>query len=313
MEIYDAAIIGAGPAGMTAGIYLARARRRVVMLEKEQVGGQMALSAEIENYPGAEKQEGPALAERMRKQAEDFGVEFRWGEAEKLELDGAVKTVVTDQGEIRCRQILLATGAAAQQAGFRGESEYRGRGVSYCATCDGRFFTGQQVFVVGGGTAAVEEAIYLTRFAEGVTMVIRRDGFSCPEAVAQRAREHGSITVMTQTVVEEISGDTRVQMIRCRNTESGRSTTFTAAPGKYFGVFVFVGQRPASELVQGLAECDANGYVVTEAGGRTGVDGLFAAGDVCSGRLHQIAAAVGDGAAAAVTMEQELPLRPEQV
>ena len=197
-HFYDVVIIGGGPAGLTAALYLARAKYRVVVVEKEKFGGQITITHEVVNYPGVEKTSGAALTESMRRQAESFGAEFLLAQVERLDMAGDVKTVHTDRGELKCFGVLLATGAHPRMVGFPGESDFRGRGVAYCATCDGEFFTGRQVFVVGGGFAAAEEAVFLTKYASHVTILIRKGDFSCAASVADEARNHPKITVLRE-------------------------------------------------------------------------------------------------------------------
>ena len=268
-NLYDVVVIGGGPAGLTAALYLARARYRVVVVEKNHFGGQITITAEVVNFPGVERTSGAALTETMRKQAESFGAEFLLAEVTELDLSGDVKTVRTGRGDLKCFGVLLATGAHPRMVGFQGEAQFRGRGVAYCATCDGEFFTGKDVFVVGGGFAAAEESVFLTKYARHVTILIRGDGFTCAQTTADAARNHEKITVLTNTVVEEVSGDTALRFIRYRNTKTGQVTKHHAADGEAFGVFVFAGYEPATELVQGLAELDEQGYILPEGhGGR---------------------------------------------
>ena len=318
-NLYDVVVIGGGPAGLTAALYLARARYRVVVVEKDHFGGQITITAEVVNFPGVERTSGAALTETMRKQAESFGAEFLLAEVTGLDLTGDVKTVRTSRCDLKCFGVLLATGAHPRMVGFQGEEQFRGRGVAYCATCDGEFFTDKDVFVVGGGFAAAEESVFLTKYARHVTILIRGDGFTCAQATADAARNHEKITVLTNTVVEEVSGDTALRFIRYRNTRTGQVTKHHAADGETFGVFVFAGYEPATELVQGLAELDEQGYVLTDRSQKTTADGLYAAGDVCVKPLRQVVTAVGDGALAATELERlcaamqaRTGLRPQQ-
>ena len=271
------------------------------------------------NFPGVERTSGAALTESMRKQAESFGAEFLLAEVTGLDLTGDVKTVRTSRCDLKCFGVLLATGAHPRMVGFQGEEQFRGRGVAYCATCDGEFFTDKDVFVVGGGFAAAEESVFLTKYARHVTILIRGDGFTCAQATADAARNHEKITVLTNTVVEEVSGDTALRFIRYRNTKTGQVTKHHAADGETFGVFVFAGYEPATELVQGLAELDEQGYILTDRSQKTTADGLYAAGDVCVKPLRQVVTAVGDGALAATELERlcaamqaRTGLRPQQ-
>ena len=317
-NLYDVVIVGGGPAGLTAALYLARARYRAVVVEKERFGGQITITAEVVNYPGVERTSGAELTETMRKQAEAFGGEFLLAEVTGLDLTGDVKTVRTSRGELKCFGVLLATGAHPRMVGFQGEEQFRGRGVAYCATCDGEFFSGKDVFVVGGGFAAAEESVFLTKYARHVTILIRGDDFSCAQATADAARNHEKITILTNTVVEEVSGDTALRSIRMRNTKTGQETERQPADGETFGVFVFAGYEPATELVRGLAELDGQGYILTDRSQKTTLDGLYAAGDVCVKPLRQVVTAVGDGALAATelerlcaAMQQKTGLRPQ--
>lgn len=318
-NLYDVVIVGGGPAGLTAALYLARAKYRVLVLEKEQFGGQIAITEEVVNYPGIRSVSGKDLTETMRAQAEAFGAEFALEEAERVQLEGDVKTVYAGGREYRCFGVLLATGAHPRTVGFRGEEEYKGRGVAYCATCDGEFFTGKDIFVVGGGYAAAEESVFLTKFARHVTVLIRKADFSCAASVADKAKNHDKITVLTNTVLEEVSGENGLTYARYKNTATGAVTEYRAEPGESFGVFVFGGYAPATEKVAGAVELNDQGYIVTDAAGRTNVDGVYAAGDVCVKPLRQVVTATGDGALAATelekyvaAMQQKTGLHPEK-
>lgn len=303
-NLYDVIIIGGGPAGLTAALYMARAKYRVVVVEKEKFGGQITITHEVVNYPGVEKTSGVELTETMRKQAESFGAEFMLTQVEGLDLSGDVKIVKTGRGELKAFGVLLATGAHPRMVGFKGEMDYRGRGVAYCATCDGEFFTGKEVFVVGGGFAAAEEAVFLTKYASHVTILIRGEDFSCAKSVADAARNHEKITVLINTVVEEVLGDSVLRAIRYRNKISGEVTEYHAKDGGNIGVFVFAGYAPATDLIGGLADLNEQGYVITDRSMKTSVEGLYAAGDVCVKALRQVVTAVGDGALAATELEK---------
>lgn len=303
-NMYDVAVIGGGPAGLTAALYLARARYRVVVVEKEKFGGQITITHEVVNYPGVEKTSGEALTATMRKQAESFGAEFLLAEVESLMTEGDIKVVKTNRGELKTYGILLATGAHPRMVGFKGEEEFRGRGVAYCATCDGEFFTGKEVFVIGGGFAAAEEAVFLTKYAKHVNILIRRDDFSCAAATAEAAKNHEKITVLPNTVVEEVYGDSALRGIRYKNVKTGEVTEYKAETGDHIGVFVFAGYQPATSLVKDIVELDDAGYVVTDRVQKTNVDGIYAAGDVCIKPLRQVVTAVGDGALAATELEK---------
>lgn len=303
-DMYDVVVIGGGPAGLTAALYLARARYRVVVVEKEKFGGQITITHEVVNYPGVEKTTGEALTATMRKQAESFGAEFLLAEVESLETGGDIQTVKTTRGDLKTYGILLATGAHPRMVGFKGEEEFRGRGVAYCATCDGEFFTGKEVFVVGGGFAAAEEAVFLTKYAKHVNILIRKEDFSCAAATAEAAKNHEKITVIPNTVAEEVFGDSVLRGIRYKNIKTGEIHEYKAEVGDNIGVFVFAGYAPATNLVKNIVELDEAGYVVTDRVQKTNVDGIYAAGDVCIKPLRQVVTAVGDGALAATELEK---------
>lgn len=301
-NLYDVIVVGGGPAGLTAALYLARAKYRVLVLEKEQFGGQISITHEVVNYPGIAKTSGKSLTDTIQQQAESFGAEFMLAEAIRFELSGDIKTVQTSRGDFRCFGILLATGAHPRSVGFKGEEEHKGRGVAYCATCDGEFFTGKEVFVIGGGYAAAEESVFLTKFARHVTVLIRKNGFSCAESVAEQAKNHEKITVLTNTVMEEVSGDNGLTYARYKNTITGEVTEYKSKES--FGVFVFAGYEPATEALKDILELNSQGYIVTDPSQKTSVTGVYAAGDVCIKPLRQVVTATGDGALAATELEK---------
>lgn len=305
-ELYDAVIVGGGPAGLTAAMYLARACYRVIVVEKEKFGGQITITSEVVNYPGADPQSGEELTERMRKQAESFGAEFMLAEVKELDFSEDIKIVKTTRGNIRCLGVMMATGAHPRMVGFKGEAEFKGHGVAYCATCDGEFFTGKEVFVVGGGFAAAEEAVFLTRYASHVTILIRGDDFTCAKETADETRANPNITVFTNTEVVAVEGDSVLRKITYKNNKTGEETVYSPENGDTFGVFVFAGYEPSTELVKDIAELNPQGYVVTNISKQTSKEGLFAAGDVCIKTLRQVVTATGDGAIAATEMEKYL-------
>lgn len=301
-ELYDVVIVGGGPAGLTAALYLARAKYRCLVLEKERFGGQIAITDEVVNYPGIAKVSGQALTDTMRAQAEGFGAEFLQAEATDLELLQDIKTVYTDRGDYRCFGVLLATGAHPRMVGFQGEEKFKGHGVAYCATCDGEFFTGKEVFVVGGGFAAAEESVFLTKFARHVTILVRKGDFSCAASVADKAKNHEKITVLTNTVLEEVAGEQGLTYARYKNTVTGEVTEYRSE--EPFGVFVFAGYAPATEILRGKVELNEQGYILTDAGQKTSAEGVYAAGDVCIKPLRQVVTATADGALAATELEK---------
>ena len=301
-NLYDVIVVGGGPAGLTAALYLARAKYRVLVLEKEQFGGQISITHEVVNYPGIAKTSGKALTDTIQQQAESFGAEFMLAEAIGFDLSGDTKTVRTNQGEHRCFGILLATGAHPRTVGFKGEEEHKGRGVAYCATCDGEFFTGKEIFVVGGGYAAAEESVFLTKFARHVTILVRKDDFSCAASVADQAKNHEKITVLTSTVMEEVSGENGLTYARYKNTATGEVAEYKSK--ETFGVFVFAGYEPATEMLKGIVDLNEQGYIVTDESQKTSADGVYAAGDVCIKPLRQVVTATSDGALAATELEK---------
>lgn len=303
-HLYDAIIVGGGPAGLTAALYLARAKYRVLVVEKEQFGGQITITSEVVNFPGVYKTSGKELTETMRKQAESFGAEFLLAEVTGFDMTGKVRKIITSRGEFSCFGILLATGAHPRKIGFEGEEEFRGHGVAYCATCDGEFFTGKEVFVAGGGFAAAEESVFLTRYAKHVTVLVRGEDFSCAKAVADAAKKHEKITVLTNTSIVSAGGDTALRVVKYKNNQTGEVTEYRTEGGDTFGIFVFAGYEPETTLVKDFVKLNEQGYVETDEGQKTNIEGLYAAGDVCAKNLRQVVTAVGDGALAATELER---------
>ena len=302
-NLYDVAIIGGGPAGLTAALYLARACYRVIVLEKEKFGGQITITSEVVNYPGIEITDGKTLTEKMRVQAQNFGAEFKLAEVTSINMDNDVKEIETTKGKIQCLGVLLATGAHPRMIGFEGEAEYKGHGVAYCATCDGEFFTGKDIFVIGGGFAAAEESVFLTKYAKHVTILVREEDFTCAKATADEAKANKDITVLYNKEVVRVEGDGVLRSITWKDLVSGEETTHKVEDDT-FGVFVFAGYEPETSLVKGLAEIDERGYIITDKSQMTTREGLFAAGDVCIKPLRQVVTAVGDGALAATELEK---------
>ena len=302
-NLYDVAIIGGGPAGLTAALYLARACYRVIVLEKEKFGGQITITSEVVNYPGIEITDGKTLTEKMRVQAQNFGAEFKLAEVSSINMDNDVKEIETTKGKIQCLGVLLATGAHPRMIGFEGEAEYKGHGVAYCATCDGEFFTGKDIFVIGGGFAAAEESVFLTKYAKHVTILVREEDFTCAKATADETKANKDITVLYNKEVVRVEGDGVLRSITWKDLVSGEETTHKVEDDT-FGVFVFAGYEPETSLVKGLAEIDERGYIITDKSQMTTREGLFAAGDVCIKPLRQVVTAVGDGALAATELEK---------
>ena len=304
-DLYDVIVVGGGPAGLTAGLYLARARYRVLILEKDDFGGQITITNEVVNYPGVGRTTGRALTQTMRQQAQDFGAEFLSAEAIGLDVHGDVKTVHTSRGDLKAFGILIATGASPRKLGFEGESEYAGRGVAYCATCDGEFFAGKEVLVVGGGFAAAEESVFLTTYASKVTVLVREQDFTCDATVAAAAKNNPKIDVRYQVELQGVTaGQGGLREASILNRAIGQTETWKPADGGTFGVFVFAGYVPATDLVRGVVELDDYGYVVTHGYLETSVPGVYAAGDLRAKNLRQVVTATADGAIAAVELER---------
>ena len=302
-RMYDVIIIGGGPAGLAAAVYMARAQYKTLVIEKEKIGGLITITSEVVNYPGVIKTSGKELTEQMRLQAESFGAEFLLAEALESRLDGEIKEIVTDKGTFKALGVIMAMGAVPRQVGFTGEAEYRGRGVAYCATCDGEFFTGLDVFVVGGGFAAAEEAIFLTRYARHVTVLVRGDDFTCAGSIADEVKRHEQITVLYNTALLEVGGGDVLRYAVYENCKTGERTRYET-PDATFGVFVFAGYVPVGgPLLEGL-ETDCEGYLVTDMNQKTNLDGVYGAGDLCIKNLRQVVTAVSDGAKTATSLEK---------
>ena len=292
--MYDTMIIGAGPAGMTAALYAARSNLKVALLERGIYGGQMNNTAEIENYPGYARISGPELAEKMFEPLENLGVEHLFGQVEKIEDHGDYKKIITEDEVFETKTVILAPGANHRHLGVPGEEEYNSRGVSYCAVCDGAFFRDEDLLVVGGGDSAVEEAIFLTRFAKSVTIVHRRDQLRAQQLLQERAFANEKISFIWDSVVKEIKGDDRrVTSVVFENVKTGQ-----ISESDFGGVFVYVGLDPVSDFVKDLGICDEAGWIVTDQHMKTAIDGIYAIGDVRQKDLRKITTAVGDGAVA---------------
>ncbi len=304
-NLYDVIIVGGGPAGLSAAIYLARAKYKVLVMEKGTFGGQITITAEIVNYPGVYKTSGKKLTEQMRAQGQAFGAEYLAAKAESIDFSGDVKTVVTDTGkEYKALGIVLALGASPRQLGFKGEKEFQGRGVAYCATCDGEFFTGREVLVVGGGFAAAEEAMFLTKYASHVTILVRGDAFTCAQSVVDKLSDYPTLEVRYNTEVVKASGEGVLTSATLKNNKTGETYEYKAQDDGNFGIFVFIGYSPATEFVKGQVELNPQGYIITDENKKTNLDGVYAAGDVCIKNLRQVVTAVSDGATAATSLEK---------
>ncbi len=305
-KIYDVIILGAGPAGLTAGLYAGRSRLSTLIVEKGQDGGQIAITNEIENYPGQqlEGESGPSLIARMTAQAEKFGVERARDSIKSVELTGEVKKLTGMKGEYLAKTVILATGAFSRPIGCKNEGKFVGKGISFCATCDAAFFEDLEVYVVGGGDAAVEEAMYLTKFARKVTIIHRRDELRAAKSIQEKAFENPKLHFMWDTVVDEVDGDEILSKMVVKNTKTGELTTIEADEDDgLFGLFGFIGLLPNTSLYEGMVEME-NGYIKTDADMHTNLPGVYAAGDLRVKSLRQVVTAAADGAIAAMQAEK---------
>ncbi|MDO4595048.1 MAG: thioredoxin-disulfide reductase [Tissierellia bacterium] len=309
--MYDLVIIGAGPAGLSAGLYAGRARLKVLILEKGGVGGQIAITDIIENYPGSmvdQKESGPTLIKRMRKQAEKFGAEIVKKEVKSVDFDSEIKKLTLENDEvIEAKSVIIATGANPRKLNVPGELNFTGKGVSYCATCDAELFTDLEVFVVGARNSAVEEAIYLSDFARKVTLLVRREKLRCDEIVKERMEEKDNIFVKYHTSIKEIQGSMMLDKLVFVNNETKEEWEYEADEDDgLMGVFVFIGTIPNSKLFEGQIEMTENGYILTDSKMRTNKENVYAVGDVRDTPLRQVVTAVSDGAIAAVACEKKI-------
>ena len=304
-NLYDLIVVGAGPAGLTAAIYMSRARYKTLVLEKADIGGQITITSEVVNYPGIKKTDGKELTSFMAEQAKSFGAEIKSDEVVELVLDGDIKKVITKNATYEALTVIIATGANPRQLGFEGESKFKGRGVAYCATCDGEFFTDKDIFVVGGGFAACEEGMFLTRYGKSVTMIVREEDFTCAKSIADKVKNHNpKINIHFNTQVKEITGDTFPNRAVFINNSTGEEIIYEAPEKDTFGTFVFAGYVPNTSLIKGKVDLDTQGYVITDENKSTNIDGVFAAGDLCVKNLRQVVTATSDGAIAATSAEK---------
>lgn len=299
-KIYEVIILGGGPAGMTAGIYTTRSRLHTLLIERGIFGGQMPTTDHIENYPGFPQGiAGDELARLMEGQAKRFGLETVNQEAVQVSLDSDLKVVKTYDSEYLCKALIICTGAEYRKLGVPGEKELTGKGVSYCATCDGAFFQDSRVIVVGGGDSALTEALFLTRFVKELTIIHRRDALRATKIYQERAQAHPKIKFLWNTIVEEIKGEREVRSVVIKNVKTGE-----VEEHEIDGAFVFVGISPRTRFLRDLVELDEDGYILTDTNCETSVRGIFAAGDCRKQLLRQITTAVGDGSTAAFAAER---------
>ena len=301
-EVYEVIIIGGGPGGLTAGLYTSRARLSTLLIENALFGGQMTTTEMIENYPGfPQGVSGDELGRLMEDQAKKFGVKTVTEEVVKVSLEGDVKVVQTDESTYRCEALIVGTGTEYRKLGVPGEKEFTGKGVSYCATCDGAFFRDSQIVVVGGGDSALTEALFLTKFARELTIIHRRDALRGTKIYQERALASPKIKFLWNSIVQEIKGDSTVRSINVKNVKTGEIKEVETE-----GVFLFVGLVPRTQFLKGVVQMDAAGYILTDEDCETSAKGIFAVGDCRKKLLRQIATAVGDGATAAFAAEKFL-------
>lgn len=302
---YDVIIIGGGPAGLTAGLYTSRSRLKTLMIENGILGGQMTTTELIENYPGfPQGVMGDELSRLMEEQAKRFGLEIISEYVVEIKLEGAKKIVKTEEGNYVTQSLIVCTGTEYRKLGVPGEKEFAGKGVSYCATCDGAFFQDNQIVVVGGGDSALTEALYLTKYGKEVTIIHRRDALRGTKIYQERVFNHPKIKLLWDSVIQEIKGDTIVKSIAVKNVKTGEVTEHLID-----GVFLFVGLSPRTQFLKDLVDMDEDGYILTDGNCQTSVKGIFAAGDCRKKLVRQIATAVGDGATAACSTEKYLELK----
>jgi thioredoxin reductase (NADPH) len=300
--VYDVIIIGGGPAGLTAGLYTSRGRLKSLLIEKALTGGQVMTTEWIENYPGFEDGiSGAELSQKMEKQAARFGLEIIQGSVVNISLNGRMKEIALEDGrQYEAKSIILATGSNPRLLKIEGEDTFRGRGVSYCATCDGAFFKNEKLAVIGGGDSAVEEGLFLTKFADAVYIIHRRDLLRAAKCVQERAFANPKIKFIWNSIPEKIEGDDRgVKSLHIKNLKTGEQSSLEVA-----GVFVYVGYNPNTAFLRGLVDLNENNYIITDENMSSSTPGIYAAGDVRAKPLKQIATAVGDGAIAGVSAEK---------
>lgn len=299
--IYDVIIIGGGPAGLSAGLYSGRGKLKTILIEKESFGGQTATTHEVDNYPGAIDVTGPELSEIMRRQVEKFGVEIIKDGVVEVDFSSEIKTVKTYEREIKGKSVILAMGAKPRCAGFENENEFRSMGISYCATCDGAFFEGLDIAVIGGGDSAITEALYLTRFAKSIKIIHRRQEFRAAKSLLKKAQDHEKIEFILDTVVESAQGDGILEKLILKNTITEEKSELAVS-----GCFVFVGLDPINDIIKDKISLDDFGYVLSNEDMETNVPGVFVAGDLRQKKLRQIITAASDGAIASIMVEKYL-------
>ncbi|KAB7706700.1 thioredoxin-disulfide reductase [Bacillus aerolatus] len=297
-NIYDVIIIGAGPGGMTAAVYTSRANLKTLLIERGVPGGQLQNTEEIENFPSYSHISGPDLAQNMFEHALKFGAEYEQANVQDIADEGNIKVVYTDNQTYKAKSIIIATGTKYKKLGIPGEEEFSGRGVSWCAVCDGAFFKEKELVVVGGGDSAVEESIFLTKFAKKVTVLHRRDRFRAQPILVERMLKNDKIEIVYDTLVNEIIGENKVSGVLLENVKTGETKTFSTD-----GVFEYIGMNPVSDFVKNLAITDEEGWIVTDDRMKTDIPGIYAIGDIRKEAVRQVVTATGDGCVAAIEVQ----------
>ncbi len=305
-KLYDLVIIGAGPAGLAAGLYGARAKMSTLIIEKDKTGGQIVTTHDVANYPGSiPEASGPKLVARMVEQCKEFGAEMIKDNIVEVDLDEDIKVIKGEKSEYRGKAIIIATGASPKKLGAPGEKQLTGKGVSYCATCDGDFFTDLEVFAVGGGDTAIEEGMFLTKFAKKVTIVHRRDKLRCAKSIEEKAKSNPKMEFMFNTKVKELIGDGILEKVVFENLDTGEVFEYEADEDDgTMGVFVFVGMDPQTDIFRDKIDMDSRGYIITDENMKTNIPGVFAAGDCRVKTLRQVVTATNDGAIATINAEK---------
>lgn len=303
-NVYDVIIIGGGPAGLSAGLYAARSKMSTLILEKEKIGGQIVGTAKIANYPGSMPDAtGPLLIDRMAEQCKEFGTKFEIDTIKEVKLEGLTKVLIGEKAIYKTKTVIIASGIALgdnpKVLDVPGEKKLTGKGVSYCTTCDANFFTGLEVFVIGGGDAAVREAIYLTKFARKVTIVYKRDKLKAAKVIQEKAFSNPKIEIIWDSIVREIKGDMVANGVVFENLKTGEVTEHSAEEG-VLGIFIYVGYTPVTEMFKGIINMDKAGYIITDENMRTNMSGIFAAGDCRVKSVRQVITAAADGAIASI-------------
>lgn len=312
-KIYDLIIIGGGPGGLSAGIYAGRAQMDILIIEKGEPGGQIATTSEVVNYPGIKEISGSDLGHKMKSQAYDFGVSFTKGEVIDVDFSQEIKIVKTDEGEFKSLSVIIGTGATPRKLGFSGERDFTGRGVAYCATCDGQFFTGLEVFVIGAGYAAAEEAIFLTKFARKVSIIAREPQFTCAKSIGEKVLKNPKIEVHFNSEILEVRGNEKLESAKFINNSTGEIWEYNGNNGEAFGIFVFIGYEPQSKLFREKIKLDGQGYILTDENLETSAKDVYAVGDIRPKKLRQVVTAVSDGALAATILEKVIEEKRERL